>query len=73
MPKEAVRITKKNLNHLLGMQGFDGIDGWGTDWAVISMYVKSMQRKKFDKICEEAGMKAGFKWLNDYLEGNVDE
>lgn len=72
LPGEPMQIIKKMCNEVMRMQGFETSTEWGADMGLFSMLIKTKMRERFDKIAEKEGMKAAFKWINDYYDGKVD-
>lgn len=73
LPYEPMQIIKKMCNEVMRIQGFETATEWGADMGLFSMLVKTKMREKFDSIAEREGMKAAFKWSNDYYDGIIDE
>lgn len=72
MPAEPMRMLKRELNQCLNLQGFDTMTKWGSDIGILSSLIKPKVRVRFDQIAVEQGMKAAFKWMNDYFNGLTD-
>jgi len=73
LPGGQMRLIKRLCNQALGLQGFNAMNGWGSDIGLMAMLVPPKTRIKFNAMAEEQGIKAAFKWMNDYFDGAIDE
>lgn len=72
LPGETMQLIKKVCNDVMRIQGFETSTELGADMGLLSMLIKTKMRGRFDGIAEKDGMKAAFKWINDYYDGKTD-
>ncbi|WP_298028969.1 enoyl-CoA hydratase/isomerase family protein [uncultured Dysosmobacter sp.] len=65
MPTETMQLTKHMLNKVTDIQGMKIMGSWSWDTFLAAKLIVPKVRQEFNKIGEEQGMKAAFKWLND--------
>ena len=68
MPGETMRMTKRVINKALDAQGYRIMGDWGWDLFLLSKLMVTELRKEFDRIGEEQGMKAAFRWMNEHFD-----
>lgn len=65
---ETMRMTKRVINKALDAQGYRTMGDWGWDLFLLSKLMVTELRKEFDRIGEEQGMKAAFRWMNEHFD-----
>ena len=65
MPTETMQMTKRLLNRAVDAQGFRDYASWGWDVFLLSKLTKTKLSQEYDRIEQEQGTKAAFKWMNE--------
>ena len=68
MPSETMRMLKRILNKSVEAQGMKIMGDWGWDMFLLSKIMVTKDRKEFNRIAAERGMKAALKWSNDKFD-----
>ena len=62
IPPPAMHLNKQNLNRGYDIRGFQSTIAYGAEMFALILLSDSEEKRDFDKIVTEQGLKAAFKW-----------
>ena len=62
IPPPAMHLNKQNLNRGYDIRGFQSTIAYGAEMFALILMSNSEEKRDFDKIVTEQGLKAAFKW-----------